>query len=381
MTTLLLLAQTQVHPVVQVLVAAAAACVLMAVLAALLLVAERVLVNYGTCTIDVNQGKETFEIEGGESLLASLKSQNIFIPSACGGRGTCAYCKVKILDGGGPVTPTEEPLLTSEEIADQVRISCQVKVRNDMKIQIPEELFAIQAFRGRVERIRDLTHDIKEVRIELIEPETIDFIPGQYIQLEAPPYGDNPESVYRAYSISSVPSDKSHVEMIIRLVPGGICTTWVFEHLKEGDEVNLNGPYGEFRLSDDADRDMVWIAGGSGMAPFWSLVRHMKEQGIERPCDYFFGAVSQRDLFLVEELEQLAEELPWFRFVPALSGDDVGDWSGERGLITEAVGRNIEDGSNKEGYLCGSAGMIDASIKVLESKGITEQRIYYDKFN
>jgi Na+-transporting NADH:ubiquinone oxidoreductase subunit F len=353
--------------------------VLCAVLAALLLVAERTLVNYGPCSVDINKGSRTFEVKGGRSLLASLIDAGVFIPSACGGRGTCAYCKVRAVEGLGPVAPTEVSLLTEEEIAESVRLSCQVKVRNDIAIAIPEELLSVREFRAEVEAMTDLTHDIKLVRLRLIEPATIEFEPGQYVQLMAPAYGSNPEPVYRAYSIASPPSDSGHIELIIRLAPGGICTTWVFTILKDGDEVRFNGPYGEFRLSD-TDAEMVWIAGGSGMAPFWSIVRHMRERGIERPCTYFFGAVGQRDLFLVDELREMEKALPGFRFVPALSGAENDGWAGETGLITEVVARHLSDGASTEGYLCGSGGMIDASVKVLTAKGIPEERIYYDKF-
>lgn len=351
-----------------------------AALAALLLLAEKYVANYGACTIDINEGAKRFEITGGNTLLGTLREQGIFIPSACGGRGTCAYCKVRIRAGGGPTTPTEEPLLTGEERGSDVRISCQVKVRNDLSILIPEELFNVKEFRGVMERIRDLTYDIKELRIRLAEPETIEFTPGQYVQLETPAYGDNPEPVYRAYSMSSPPSDNRFVELMVRLVPQGICTTWVHTILKEGLEVAFSAPYGQFRLSDSG-REMIWIAGGSGMAPFWSMICHMKEKNIERLCTYFFGAVKKRDLFLLEELSQLEKELSWFHFIPALSAPEEGDeWSGEKGLITEVVGRHLQDGSDKEAYLCGSPGMIDASIGVLRSKGVTEERIFYDKF-
>jgi Na+-transporting NADH:ubiquinone oxidoreductase subunit F len=351
------------------------------VLAAILLVAERYLANYGPCAIDINRGTKRLDVPGGKSLLASLMAQGIFIPSACGGRGTCAYCKLTVLDGGGPLLPTEEPLLTAEERAAQVRLSCQVKVRRDIAIEVPEELFRVQQYRAVIERIRDLTPDIKELRLRLREPDAIEFVPGQYVQLECPAYGENPEPVYRAYSIASPPSDAHAVELIVRLVPGGICTTWVFTMLKEGDEVVFNGPYGEFRLSDTG-REMVWIAGGSGMAPFWSIIRHLREQGIQRRCTYFFGAVQRDELFLVDELRQLEQELPGFRFVPALSGAPAGDgWAGERGLITEVVDRHVPDGADAEGYLCGSAGLIDASLKVLARKGLTPDRIFYDKFN
>ena len=365
-----------------VLVAAGISCALAAGLSFLLVVAEKYLVNYGTCTVDINDGGRTIEIPGGDSLLNTLRNEGIFIPSACGGRGTCSYCKLKVLEGGGPLLPTEEPLLVPAEVADNVRISCQIKVRNDLKIEIPDELFAIREFRGTVERIRDLTHDIKELRIRLIEPETIDFAAGQYIQLRAPAYGDNPDAVYRAYSMSSSPDDHGYIETIIRLVPGGICTAWVFEHLAEGDEVLLNGPYGDFRLSETKN-DMVWIAGGSGMSPFWSMVRYMKAHGIERNTKYFFGSVSAKDMYFLEEMAALQKELPWFEFIPALSAPAPEDnWTGEVGLITEVVDRHTpSDNPTLEGYLCGSAGMIDASCKVLAAKGLGEDRIFYDKFN
>lgn len=353
-----------------------AAC---AAFAGLLVLAERYLLNYGRCKIRINDGARELEVPGGGTLLASLMGEGVFIPSACGGKGTCAYCKVTIAAGGGPVVPTEDPLLSKEELQAGLRISCQVKVRNDIDIAIPQELLSVREYTATVERIQDLTHDIKLLRLKLTAPATIDFVPGQYVQLQAPPYGANPEALYRAYSIASPPSDSGALELIIRLVPGGICTTWVFTELKEGMAVRLNGPYGQFRLTD-AGRPMVWIAGSSGMAPFWSMVRHMREKHIERPCTYFFGAVSPRDLFFVEELSALAKDLPGFRFVPALSGKDVpADWPGERGLITEVVDRHVAAGDT-EAYLCGSSGMIDAAVRVLHAKGFTDGAIFYDKF-
>ena len=366
--------------VVAILLSAAAAGLLSATLAALLLGAQRALVNYGVCTIDINEGARRLEVTGGDTLLASLKGQGIFIPSACGGRGTCAYCKLEVPEGGGPVAPTEEPLLTPEEIAGRIRISCQVKVRNDLSVFVPAELFSVREHRCVVERIRDLTHDMKELRIRLLEPETMEFIAGQYVQLEAPAYGDNPDPVYRAYSMSSVPADDGAIELIVRLVPGGICTTWVFTMLTEGDEVTLSGPYGQFRLAD-SDRDMIWVAGGSGMAPFWSMVRQLRDIGCHRRCTYFFGAVSARDMFLLAELRSLAKELDWFTFVPALSAPAPDDaWDGQTGLITEVLERHVSDGSELEAYLCGSPGMIRAAGEVLAKKGVPRERTYYDEF-
>jgi len=348
-------------------------------LAILLTVAEAFLADYGECTVTINEEKK-LTVQGGGSLLASLMNADIFVPSACGGRGSCGLCKLKVLEGGGPLLPTEEPHLSAEEISANLRVSCQVKVRSDMRIEIPEEFFRIKRYRGTCERVEDLTHDVKRVRIKLVEPESIEFKPGQYIQLEAPAYGENPDPVYRAYSIASAPTENGAIELLIRLVPGGICTTWVFTMLKEGDEVFCTGPHGEFYLRE-TDRDIVFAAGGTGLAPIRSILLTMAEQNNSRRATLYLGAVSQRDLFCVEEIRHLEAALPDFTYVPALSEPAEGaPWDGKVGLITEVIDRNEGDLSQKEAYLCGSPGMIDAVVKVLTAKGMPDGQIYYDKF-
>lgn len=349
------------------------------ILAALLIVAEKKILNYGTCCIDINEGEHTLKIPGGGTLLSTLAENNVFIPSACGGRGSCAYCKVQVMEGGGMVNPVEEPHLGAEERKKQIRLSCQVKVRKDIKIRVPQELLSVRKYQGKLLHKRPLTYDIVELRIELVAPKTIDFVTGQYVQLESGEYGGH-DRVMRAYSMSSLPSDKNHIELMVRKVPSGICTTWVFEHLREGQEVTFSGPYGKFHISG-TNTEIIFIAGGSGMAPIWGMLRGLKERGIVRKATYFFGALTQKDLFFVDELTKLQQEVSWFRFVPALSNEPAGsDWKGERGLITDVVARYMPDCSNHEAYLCGSPGMIDACIKVLKKGGMTEDRIFYDKF-
>ncbi|MBD3392706.1 MAG: 2Fe-2S iron-sulfur cluster binding domain-containing protein [Chitinivibrionales bacterium] len=349
------------------------------ILALLLILAEKNILNYGPCTISINKGERELNVQGGSSLLSTLAENGIYVPSACGGRGSCAYCKVAVLEGGGVIGPVEEPYLSPEERTSHTRLSCQVKVRNDLKIEIPAELFSVKRYAGTVRHKRPLTHDIVELRIELSDPPAIDFTAGQYVQLESEEYKGN-DSVMRAYSVSSVPSDTGHVELIIRRVPDGICTTWVFDYLDNNQQVYLSGPYGEFQLSG-TQAPNIFIAGGSGMAPLWSMLRDMKEKGIARETTYFFGALTQKDLFYVDELTALSRELSWFSFVPALSNEPKdSDWNGERGLITDVVARHFEDCSKHEAYLCGSPGMIDACIKVLGGRGMPEDKIFYDKF-
>jgi Na+-transporting NADH:ubiquinone oxidoreductase subunit F len=349
-----------------------------AALAGVLTLAERTITHYGACAITINNDR-VLTVQGGSSLLDCLAQNAIFIPSACGGRGSCAYCKVTVLEGGGAVLPTEAPYLDDAERKAGVRLSCQVKVRNDLKIRIPDHLFTVRAFAATCARIRPLTHDIREFRFALTDPPAIDYVPGQYIQLQSPAYAGN-EEVYRAYSMSSDPADTHAVELVIRLVPGGICTTWCFEHLQEGDPVVFNGPYGDFRLSD-TDAPIVFIAGGSGMAPIKCLLHQMQNEHIDREAVFYFGANRVDELFYRDAMQAFESALPRFTFVPVIRNPEPADnWTGETGLVTDAVRKNLPDGSRHEAYLCGSPGMIKAANLVLARCGVTEDRIFYDAF-
>jgi Na+-transporting NADH:ubiquinone oxidoreductase subunit F len=282
--------------------------------------------------------------------------------------------------GGPPVLPTEEPHLTPAEVKDNVRLCCQLKVHEDMELEIPEELFSIREYNAKVESLTDLNHDIKLLRIALAPGDEIDIIPGQYVQIQTPAYKKTPEPIYRAYSVATDPLDKTHVDLCIRLVPDGICTTYVFEHLKEGADILFNGPYGDFYLSD-TEKDMVFIAGGSGMAPFLSMLAHIKNEGITRNVHYFFGARSKRDLICLEEMAAFEAAIPNFKFIPCLSEPmDSDNWEGETGLVTDVMKRHCPDLTQMEAYLCGSPGMIDASIAALTGNGMPEDAIAYDKF-
>ena len=349
------------------------------VLAVIVVIADATIGDYGEVNITINDEK-TVKVEGGKPLLATLKEEKIFIPSACGGRGSCGLCKCKVKEGAGGYLPTELPWITDEEKKENVRLSCQLKVKNDFEIEIPDELFNVRQYETEVAKLRDLTHDIKEVTLKLVEPENINFTAGQFIQFEVPVYELTDEPVYRAYSCSSKPSDSNIVELEIRLVPNGICTTYVHKFLKEGERVIINGPYGDFHLRD-SEADIVFIAGGSGMAPIKSILLDMEEKGVNRKARYFFGARSLKDLFLVEEMQRLEKSLPDFTFIPALSQPDEQDkWEGETGLITKIVDKHVENVENLEAYLCGSPGMIDACVEVLTEKGLPEDKIYFDKF-
>ncbi len=350
-----------------------------AALAAIVVISESFLGNYGPCRIRINDQKD-LEVQGGKSLLSSLTEGKLFIPSACGGRGTCGLCKLKAMEGAGPVLPTEEPFLSPQEKQSGIRLSCQVKVRRDLKIEIPQQLLSIREFSCTCVEIKNLTHDIRQFRLKLVDPARIDYIPGQYIQLLTPVYEKSDQPVYRAYSISSDPAEKEYIELIIRRVPNGICTTYCFDYLKPGDAVRFNGPYGDFCLSQ-SDSPILFIAGGSGMAPIKCILHHMKNAGIRRKATYYFGANRVHELYLTDLMKSFESALADFSYVPVVaSPKDNEVWKGQTGLVTEAVRQLQRDAFNHEAYLCGSPGMIDACIQVLTSLGMSKVKIFYDKF-
>lgn len=351
-------------------------------LSILIIIAEKYLNDYGVCNLDINDGEKVIQTKGGNMLLGALASENIYIPSACGGKATCGLCKLSITEGAGPILPTEEPYLSKDEIEKKVRLSCQVKVKNDLKLKIPKEIFSIRQFSAKVTKIEDLTYDIKEVFLKFTESVKIDFKAGQYMQLHSKPYDKIKEGVIRAYSISSPPYVKDGVEHMIRLVPGGICTTFVHQHLKQGDEVTLSGPYGDFYLRGEGCDELIFIAGGSGLAPIKSLVLDIIEKKIDKKMVFYFGAVSKKDLFYVQFFEDIAKKHTNFRYVPALSKpEETDNWKGETGLITDVLDRHVKDSFKSEAYLCGSPGMINACITVLNKKGFTDDKIFFDKFS
>ncbi|HKL95226.1 MAG TPA: 2Fe-2S iron-sulfur cluster binding domain-containing protein [Haploplasma sp.] len=340
-----------------------------------LILMEKVLGSSGSKTITVNEDTQ-IPVVGDTTVLNALNDNKIHLPSSCGGKGTCGTCKFKLIEGGTPIRATERSFINKKEEAEGVRLSCQVKVQTDLKISLPPGLLNAQIFKAKVVELEDLTYDIKRVRFELIEPSSIDFKPGQFIQITVPGI-----EVVRAYSIASAPSDNTHLELMIRQVYKGEATTFVHKALIVGDTINIDGPFGDFYLQEDSNKDIICIAGGSGMAPIKSILDHLKERGMKRNIKYFFGARTQEDLFLTEELMELSKQYPNFEYIPALShSDDDETWKGEKGLITDVVRRIAGDLTNSEAYLCGSPGMIDACINVLQELNMPEDSILFDKF-
>jgi Na+-transporting NADH:ubiquinone oxidoreductase subunit F len=341
----------------------------------MLVIADRFLAQYGDCRIRINEEKEVV-VKGGDSLLASLIDNEIFIPSACGGRGTCGYCQVRVPEGGGPVLLTEEPLLTREQLINRYHLACQMKVRQDLKIEIPEEWLTIQKYRAQVVSTKPVTPTIKEIVLNLLEPDSIKFKPGQYVQVKIPA-GRGFE--YRAYSIASETKYKDRIMLDVRLIEGGLGSTYLHS-LKEGDEVEFVGPYGEFVVKD-TDKEIICVAGGVGLCPIRSIISSMLDEGTDRKITLFYGARQKRDLYHYEQLKKLEEKHKNFHFVPALDTPEP-EWEGEVGLITNVMERYLaKDGAdNMEAYLCGPQAMMYLAIEILTNLGVKEEDIRFDKF-
>jgi Na+-transporting NADH:ubiquinone oxidoreductase subunit F len=347
-------------------------------LAVALLLAERFLVNYGTCRVDINAGEREMDVEGGQTLLSALYGNKVYIPSACGGRGACSYCKVTVLEGGGPVLPTETSYLSRPEIRSGLRLACQVKVRQDIRVRIPEELLNVKLFSATVLSSRVLTHDIKEVTFTLVDPAQISFRPGQYVQVQAP----SPEGpVFRAYSLSNPVREFDRVRLVVRLVPGGIASTYI-HNLTVGDPVTLTGPFGEFRLNEDPETEIICVAGGCGMAPIRSIIHSLYDRWPDRSCWLFFGCRTTADIFYLDEFKALNRQHPGFHVVYALSGPLQPDekWDGDKGFIHLSVDKYLEPGTKRQAFLCGPPPMVEAVMRILAERGLRPEDMFYDKF-
>jgi Na+-transporting NADH:ubiquinone oxidoreductase subunit F len=347
-------------------------------LAGVLIVAERFLVNYGICKLDINAGEKPLEVMGGQTLLSTLYANEIFIPSACGGKGSCGHCKITVTSGGGPLLPTETPYLSRQEIRSNVRLACQVKIREDIYVRIPEEMLNVKMFKAELEYADMLTHDIRELRMRLIEPAEITQRPGQYIQVEAPS-PDGP--VFRAYSISSPTYDANAVELMVRLVPGGVGSTYL-HNVQVGDTLTFTGPYGEFILNEDPSVEIICVGGGCGMAPMKNIIYTIYKSWPERSCWLFFGCRTTRDVFYLEQFQKLAADHPNFHVVYALSDQLQPDekWNGETGFIHLAADKMLTPHVPRQAFLCGPPPMIEAVTRVLEEKGLKAEDIFYDEF-
>src|SRR5210317_1137622 len=388
------------------------------VLVLIILYARSHLVSSGDVNILIN-GEKTITVPAGGKLLQTLSEADLFLPSACGGGGTCAQCKCIISEGGGSMLPTEESHFTRRDAAEGWRLSCQTAVKQDMKIEVPEEVFGVKQWECTVESNPNVATFIKELVLRLPEGESVDFRAGGYVQLECPPHsvkysdfhveeeylGDwdrfgffNIESActdttIRAYSMANYPEEKGVVKFNIRIaspppgsegIPAGIMSSWTF-NLKPGDKVTVYGPFGEF-FAKDTQAEMVFIGGGAGMAPMRShLFDQLKRLDSNRKMSFWYGARSLREMFYVEDYDQLAAENENFDWHVALSDPQPEDnWDGLTGFIHQVLFerylKSHKAPEDCEFYMCGPPMMNKACIDMLINLGVEPENIMLDDF-
>lgn len=386
-----------------------------------------VILNYATSKLvstgDVklllnNDEDKSVKTPAGATLLQTLAAEKIFLPSACGGGGTCGMCTCQIDSGGGEILPTEKPHLTRSEIKDNVRLACQVKVKSDMEIRIPDEIFNIQKWECEVVSNNNVATFIKEFIVKLPEGENLDFKAGGYIQIDIPPYkldysefdiedeyrgdwdkfnmwryhSEMEEEIFRAYSMANHPAEGNIVMLNIRIaspppgldVPPGLASSYIF-NLKPGDKVMVSGPYGEF-FAKETDREMLYVGGGAGMAPMRSHIFDLlKTKRSTRKISFWYGARSRREMFYDDEFKALEAEFPNFSYHVALSDPlEEDNWDGPVGFIHQVVQDTYlgthEAPEDIEYYMCGPPMMIDAVDHMLYNMGVEPEMVDYDKF-
>ena len=407
--------------------------VLTLLLVILLLVAKHYLVPSGKVKINVNNGTKELEVNSGNTLLGTLHENGVMLSSACGGKGSCGQCKVQVLEGGGQILPTEVPHFSRKEQMDHWRLGCQVKVKDNMSIQVPDSVLSVKEYECTVVSNKLVSSFIKEFIVALPPGEHMDFIPGSYAQIRIPEYemdydkdidkeslGEylptwekfglfglkcrNDEATVRAYSMANYPAEGDRFMLTVRIatppfkpkpatgfmdVMPGIASSYIFT-LKPGDKVIMSGPYGDFHPIFDSKKEMIWVGGGAGMAPLRAQILHMTRtlNTRDREMHYFYGARSLSEVFYLEDFLQLEKDFPNFHFHLALDRPDpVADEAGVKytaGFVAPVMRdtylANHEAPEDCEYYMCGPGMMSQTVNEVLDSLGVDPSSIHYDNF-
>ena len=392
------------------------------ILVLMLNLAESKLLPQGDVNLNINgDDDKSIQVRPGSTLLSALATENIFLPSACGGGGTCALCKCQVNEGGGEILPTEKGHINRTEAKDNWRLACQVKIKEDMKVHVPDEIFNIQKWDCTVRSNKNVATFIKELVLELPKGENLNFTAGGYIQIDIPEYHDlnfknfnvekeyhedwdkfkiwdvtanNDEDCFRAYSMANHPAEGNIIMLNVRIatpppalwdqVPPGIASSYIF-NLKKGDKVTISGPFGEF-FAKETDREMVYLGGGAGMAPMRShLFDLLETKKTKRKITFFYGARSAKEMFYHDDFIKLEKEHPNFKYIVGLSEPMPEDnWEGPTGFIHNIALDSYlnvhDDPSEIEYYMCGPPMMIDACDKMLYDLGVERDMIAYDSF-
>ena len=399
--------------------------IIILLLVAILLVAKAKLVQSGDVTVTINSERKIVS-QAGSSLLNVMAEDKVFLPSACGGQGNCGMCKCQVEEGGGEILPTEVGFFNRKQIKENYRLACQVKVKNDMEVKIPQEVLGIKKWECEVVSNNNVASFIKEFVVKLPEGEILDFKSGSYIQIDVPKYeanfadmdiderfrdewdkfkmwglvSKNTEETYRAYSMANHPAEGNIVMLNIRIatppfdrstgtwaagINPGICSSYIFSR-KPGDKVTVSGPYGDFHILD-TKREMLYIGGGAGMAPLRSHLLHLFHtlKTTDRKISYWYGARSRREIFYEEDFRAIEREFPNFSFHIALSDPQPEDnWTGYTGFIHQVIYDNYlkthEAPEDIEYYMCGPGPMANAVKKMLWDLGVPREMLMFDDF-
>ena len=420
--------------IITILTTATVFLVVILVLVGVLLVARHYLVAQGIVRIDINNGKKDVEMPVGKTLLAGLSENKIFLASACGGKGSCAQCRVRVIEGGGEILPTEEVHFTRKEVQSGWRLGCQVKVKENMKIEMPDSALEVKEYECKVVSNKNVATFIKELIVDLPEGEHMDFVPGSYAQIKVPVYEmdydkdidkdsigaeylpsweqyglfslkcKNTEETVRAYSMANYPAEGNRFMLTVRIatppmkpkpavgfqdVMPGIASSYIFT-LKPGDKVIMSGPYGEFHPVFDSTKEMIWVGGGAGMAPLRAQIMHMTKtlHTTNRKMHYFYGARALNEVFYLNDFLELEKEFPNFKFHLALDRPDpVADAAGVEytpGFVHQVMYdtylKNHDAPEDIEYYMCGPGPMSNAVNQMLYNLGVERENIHYDDF-
>ena len=399
----------------------------------ILLVAKKYLVSSGNVTVTINNDKKV-EVAAGQPLLSAMAASNVFLPSACGGKGSCGQCRVQVTAGGGEILPTEAVHFTRKEIKDDWRLACQVKVKNDLDIKVAASILDIKEYECTVISNKNVATFIKEFIVELPKGEHMNFIPGSYAQIKIPPFSIdydkdidkasigpeylpawekfglfslkcvNPETTVRAYSMANYPAEGDRFMLTVRIatppfkpkpqvgfqdVNPGIASSYIFT-LKPGDKVLMSGPYGDFHPIFDSKNEMMWIGGGAGMAPLRAQIMHMTKtlHTTDRKMNFFYGARALNEVFYLDDFLKLEKEFPNFTFHLALDRPDpAADAAGVKytpGFVHQVIYdtylKDHESPEDIEYYMCGPGPMSAAVNKMLDSLGVPPENVHYDNF-
>lgn len=411
--------------ITSILIAIAAFLVVTLLLVALLLYVKKKLTPSGVVTININSDEKVLTVEPGSTLLSTLGENGVFLPSACGGGGSCGMCRCQVLDGGGEILPTEVNFFTRKQQAAKWRLACQVKVKENMKIHVEEAVLGVKKWECEVVSNHNVATFIKEFVVKLPEGENLNFRSGGYIQIDVPKYDElkfsdfdveqqyredwdcmnmwelvtkNPEPTFRAYSMANHPAEGNIIMLNIRIATPpwdratgtfsklnpGICSSYIYS-MKPGDKITISGPYGEFFVKDTPNEKM-FIGGGAGMAPMRS---HIFDQFLTKktsvPVTFWYGARSKREIFYEDQFHAIESDFPNFKFNIALSEPKPEDnWTGYKGFIHQVILENYlsnhESPEDIEYYLCGPPMMTDAVTQMLDNLGVPAENIMYDNF-